>query len=29
MDLPTQALQNEIREVLKQYVELPDGVAAK
>jgi 4-hydroxy-tetrahydrodipicolinate synthase len=29
MDLPTQALQDEIREVLKQYVELPDHVASK
>lgn len=29
MDLPTQALQDEIREVLKQYVELPDGVASR
>lgn len=29
MDLPTQALQDEIREVLKQYVELPDHVGTK
>ncbi|HWO97932.1 MAG TPA: 2,4-dihydroxyhept-2-ene-1,7-dioic acid aldolase [Bacillus sp. (in: firmicutes)] len=29
MDLPTQALQDEIREVLKQYVELPDGIASR
>lgn len=29
MDLPTQELQDEVREVLKKYVELPDGVAAK
>lgn len=29
MDLPTQALQDEIRDVLKQYVELPDQVASK
>ncbi|MFJ5713242.1 2,4-dihydroxyhept-2-ene-1,7-dioic acid aldolase [Neobacillus sp. NPDC093127] len=26
MDLPTQALQDEIREVLKQYVKLPDSL---
>ncbi|WP_174520331.1 2,4-dihydroxyhept-2-ene-1,7-dioic acid aldolase [Neobacillus fumarioli] len=29
MDLPTQALQDEIREVLKQYVELPDQLASR
>ncbi|MED4116295.1 2,4-dihydroxyhept-2-ene-1,7-dioic acid aldolase [Priestia megaterium] len=29
MDLPTQALQDEIREVLKQYVELPSSVASR
>jgi 4-hydroxy-tetrahydrodipicolinate synthase len=29
MDLPTQGLQDEIREVLKQYVELPEEVASK
>lgn len=29
MDLPTQALQEELREVLKQYVELPDEVVSK
>jgi 4-hydroxy-tetrahydrodipicolinate synthase len=29
MDLPTQALQDEIREVLKQYIELPEQVASK
>jgi 4-hydroxy-tetrahydrodipicolinate synthase len=29
MDLPTQALQEEIREVLKQYIELPEQVASK
>jgi 4-hydroxy-tetrahydrodipicolinate synthase len=29
MDLPTQGLQDEIREVLKQYVELPEQVASK
>lgn len=29
MDLPEQALQNEIREVLQQYVELPESVSAK
>ncbi|UZJ79358.1 2,4-dihydroxyhept-2-ene-1,7-dioic acid aldolase [Fictibacillus sp. KU28468] len=29
MDLPTQKLQDEIREVLKQYVELPEGTAAR
>ena len=29
MDLPTQALQEEIREVISQYVELPDQVVSK
>jgi len=29
MDLPTQALQDEIRDVLKQYVELPDSLASR
>ncbi|TLS36884.1 2,4-dihydroxyhept-2-ene-1,7-dioic acid aldolase [Pseudalkalibacillus caeni] len=29
MDVPTQELQDEIREVLKEYVQLPDEVAAK
>lgn len=29
MDLPTQALQDKIREVLKKYVELPDNVVSK
>ncbi|WHY79401.1 2,4-dihydroxyhept-2-ene-1,7-dioic acid aldolase [Neobacillus sp. WH10] len=29
MDLPTQALQDEIRGVLKQYVELPDSLASR
>jgi 4-hydroxy-tetrahydrodipicolinate synthase len=29
MDLPTQGLQDEVREVLKQYVELPKQVASK
>jgi 4-hydroxy-tetrahydrodipicolinate synthase len=29
MDLPTQALQDEIRKVLKQYIELPEQVASK
>lgn len=29
MDLPTQELQNEIREVLKQYVDLPEEAAKK
>jgi 4-hydroxy-tetrahydrodipicolinate synthase len=29
MDLPTQSLQDEIREVLKQYVELPEQVASR
>ncbi|CEH30892.1 dihydrodipicolinate synthase [Aneurinibacillus migulanus] len=29
MDLPNQALQDEIREVLKQYVELPDSVVSR
>lgn len=29
MDLPSQALQDEIREVLKQYNILPEGVAVK
>ncbi|HZH58355.1 MAG TPA: 2,4-dihydroxyhept-2-ene-1,7-dioic acid aldolase [Metabacillus sp.] len=29
MDLPTQELQDEVREVLNKYVELPDGVVSK